>query len=135
MWMRKPGSRRGMPSPRTWRRSKAARPRLRPVPPAGWSALAVKDAVLLRREQERVLTCPRTLRATLLLSPQKSSRPLNIDRGRQRIVLDEFAPRFDHIAHQLGEQFARLVGMLDFDHQQRAGVLVQGGFPQLLRVH
>ena len=62
-------------------------------------------------------------------------RRLNIHRRVKRIVLDEFPARLDHIAHQLGEKLARLVGMLHLYHQQRAGIFVQRGFPQLFGIH
>jgi hypothetical protein len=35
--------------------------------------------------------------------------------GAQRIVLDEFAARLDHVAHQLGEDVVGLVDLLDLD--------------------
>ncbi len=47
----------------------------------------------------------------------------------QRIVLDEFAARLHHVAHQLGEDVVGLVDFLDLDLQQRALVGVQRGFP------
>src|SRR5712672_440983 len=53
----------------------------------------------------------------------------------ERIVLDEFAPRLHQLAHQLGEEIVRLVRMLDFHLQQRAGILIQRGLPQLVGVH
>ena len=65
--------------------------------------------------------------------PAGPGRPgSHVQRGVQRVVLDEFAARLDHIAHQLGEQIVGLVGVLDLHLQQRARVLVQRGFPQLL---
>src|SRR5262245_25952308 len=49
---------------------------------------------------------------------------LDIHARAQRIVLDEFAPRIDHIAHQLGEKLVRLIGMLHLHQQEGAGILV-----------
>src|SRR4051794_35948185 len=60
---------------------------------------------------------------------------LHIDIGAQRIILNEFPPWFNHIAHQLGEDVVGLVDFLDPDLQQRALVGVERGFPELARVH
>ena len=49
----------------------------------------------------------RTLKT--LLEAQAHS---DVHRRVERVVLDEFAARLDHIAHQLGEQLVGLVGML-----------------------
>src|ERR1700687_3343013 len=38
---------------------------------------------------------------------------LHIHIGAERIVLDEFAARLDHVAHQLGEDVVGLVNLLD----------------------
>src|SRR6185437_3827325 len=62
-------------------------------------------------------------------------RRLYVDVGGQRIVLDEFAAGFDHVAHQLGEDVVGLVDLLDLHLQQRASFGVERGFPELLRVH
>src|SRR6478672_465250 len=40
--------------------------------------------------------------------------------GAERIILDEFAARLDHIAHQLGEDVVGLVDLLDPHLQERA---------------
>ena len=47
----------------------------------------------------------------------------------QRVLLDEFAPRFDHIAHQLGEQILGLGDVLDPDLEHGACNGVQRSFP------
>src|SRR5579872_2241977 len=65
-------------------------------------------------------------------SPRRTS---HVHVGAQRIVLDEFAARFDQIAHQLGEDIVGLVDLLDFHLQQRTLVDIEGGFPELVRVH
>src|SRR5947208_3247038 len=63
------------------------------------------------------------------------SSALHVDVGVQRIVLDEFAARFDHVAHQLREDVVGLVDFLDLHLQQRALVGVERGFPELAGVH
>src|SRR3954451_5908401 len=62
-------------------------------------------------------------------------RPSHVDVGAERIILDEFAARLDHIAHQLGEDVVGLVDLLDLHLQQRALVDVERGLPELVRVH
>jgi hypothetical protein len=37
----------------------------------------------------------------------------HVDIGAKRVVLNELAPRLDHIAHQLGEDVVGLVDLLD----------------------
>src|ERR1700721_809759 len=59
----------------------------------------------------------------------------DVDVGAERIFLDEFAARLDHVAHQLGEDGVGLVDFLDLDLQQGALIGVQRGLPQLARVH
>src|SRR3954469_13552022 len=63
------------------------------------------------------------------------SRRSDVHAGGERVVLDEDTPRLDLVAHQLGENVARLVDLLDVDLQERARVGVEGGLPQLVRVH
>src|SRR5437016_2267778 len=59
----------------------------------------------------------------------------NIQCRVQRVVLDEFAPRLDEFAHQLGEEIVGLVGVLDFYQQKRAPIFVERRLPQLIGVH
>src|SRR5690606_10927407 len=56
-------------------------------------------------------------------------------RDRQRVALDELPPRLDLVAHQRGEDLVRLDRVLDLDLHQPAGLRVDGGLPELLRVH
>ena len=53
----------------------------------------------------------------------------------ERVFLDEFAARFDDIAHQPGEDRVGRVGFAFVDPQERAGNGVERRFPQLLGVH
>ncbi|MPL85446.1 hypothetical protein SDC9_31414 [bioreactor metagenome] len=53
----------------------------------------------------------------------------------QRVLLDELAARFDHVAHQLGEDVVGLGHVVDLHLQQGARRGVERGFPQLFRVH
>src|SRR5690606_4325559 len=53
----------------------------------------------------------------------------------QRVVLDELAARFDHVAHQRAEDLGGGDGVLDPHAQQAAGIRVDRGFPQLLGGH
>src|SRR4029077_16566873 len=59
----------------------------------------------------------------------------NVDVGAQRVVLDEFAPRLDHVAPQLGEDVVGLVDLLDLHLQQRTRLGVERGLPELPGVH
>src|SRR5512139_463065 len=52
---------------------------------------------------------------------------LDVDRGAERVFLDEVAPRLDHVAHQLGEDVVGLVDLLDLHLQERAHVGIQRG--------
>src|ERR1700760_4031079 len=61
--------------------------------------------------------------------------PSHVDVGAERIVLDELAARFNHVAHQLGEDVVGLVNLLDLHLQQRARIDIERGFPELLRIH
>src|SRR5665213_1907092 len=68
--------------------------------------------------------------------PKPSRRQAShIQRGVERIVLNEFAARLDHFAHQLDEKIVSLVGMLDLHAQKGPRVFIQRGFPKLFRVH
>src|SRR5688572_15000700 len=61
---------------------------------------------------------------------------LNVEvRDAQGILLDEFAPWFDDIAHEAGEDLVGDVGLCDLDPKERAIGAVQRGLPQLLGVH
>src|ERR1700730_13959365 len=60
---------------------------------------------------------------------------LNIHTRNQRIRLDKHPPRLDLVAHQFVEDRIGLVDLLDVDLEHGAGVGVERGFPQLLRVH
>src|SRR4051812_22511917 len=51
------------------------------------------------------------------------------------ILLDEFAARFDDIAHQAGEDLVGHICLRDLDPQQRPIGGVQSGLPQLLGIH
>src|SRR5882724_2836849 len=62
-------------------------------------------------------------------------RPSHVDVGAERIILDEFAARLDHVTHQLGEDVVGLVDLLDLDLQERALVGVERGGPELFRIH
>src|SRR5689334_3282881 len=53
----------------------------------------------------------------------------------QRVLLDEFAARLDHVAHQRREDLIGADRILDADLQQTSGIRIDGGFPQLLRIH
>ncbi len=60
----------------------------------------------------------------------------NIEVGDlQRVVFDEVATRFDHIAHQGAEDLVGGHCVFDPHLQHPARVGVDGGFPQLLGVH
>src|SRR6476619_2776408 len=56
-------------------------------------------------------------------------------RDAQRIVLDELAAGFDHVAHQPGEDLVGDIGLRDFNAEQRAVGGVERRLPQLLGVH
>ena len=49
----------------------------------------------------------------------------------QRVLLDELAARFHHVAHQLGKDVIGLGQIIDLHLQQRPRLGVEGGFPQL----
>ena len=49
--------------------------------------------------------------------------------------MDELPARFDHLPHQRREHVLGLVGVGYPDLQERAGARIEGGFPELLRVH
>ena len=91
--------------------------------------------------QRRVLVAGRLDRAREpvaafndVLNGRHGLRPAShVDVGAERIVLDEFAARLDHVAHQLGEDVVGLVDLLDLHLQQRARVGVERGFPELAR--
>ncbi len=69
------------------------------------------------------------------------ARPLSIaptsdvDAGGERVLLDKLAARLDDVAHQLGEDVVGLVDRLHVDLQQRTGVCIERGFPELVGVH
>src|SRR3546814_3179364 len=59
-------------------------------------------------------------------------RTLDVEIGdRQRIFLNELAARLHHIAHQLGENLVRQIGLTDLHLQHRAVRLIERGFPKL----
>ena len=45
---------------------------------------------------------------------------------RRELVLDEFAARLDHVAHQLGEDVVGLVDLLDLDLYSNAAITYSG---------
>src|SRR6201998_2080981 len=79
--------------------------------------------------------------ATLLqhsknLKPEGLSYSLDIEIYYfESVVFDEFAARFDVFTHERGENIFCGDGVFELHLQQRAGVRVHGGFPQLLGVH
>ena len=50
--------------------------------------------------------------------------------GAERIVLDEFAARFDHVAHQLGEDVVGLVDLLDLAPAAASARWCRAWFPR-----
>src|SRR5215213_11206193 len=61
---------------------------------------------------------------------------LNVQIGdAERVLLDELAPRLDHVAHQLAEEVVGVGRVLDLDLEQRAHVAVERRLPKLLRGH
>src|SRR5215469_12031973 len=74
-------------------------------------------------------------KASPRLRVKSSYWQLHIQRRVERVVLDEFAPGLDDVAHELGEEVVGLVGVLDLDEQERARVLVERRLPELLGVH
>src|SRR3974390_967973 len=69
------------------------------------------------------------------LSGIRPCQSLDVDTRRKRILLNEYSARLDFVAHQFGEQHFRLVRLLNLHLQERTGVHVERGFPELLRVH
>src|SRR5438094_7729254 len=59
----------------------------------------------------------------------------HIHARRERIPLDEFAPRVDQVAHQLSEDVVGFLAFLHLHLQQRARVGVERGLPELAGVH
>ena len=53
----------------------------------------------------------------------------------QCVVFDEFAPRFDLVAHQHGADFVGFDSVVDADLQQGARFRIHGGFPQLFGIN
>src|SRR6266487_1388678 len=53
----------------------------------------------------------------------------------QRVVLDELAARFDVFAHERRENIFSRDGILQLHPEERAGLRVHGGFPELRRIH
>src|SRR4051812_30774092 len=51
------------------------------------------------------------------------------------VLLDELAPRLDHVAHQHGEEAIGLRGVVDAHLLQRPGRRVHRGLTQLVGVH
>src|SRR5215469_14716924 len=99
--------RREQPSPRTWRRSKAMRRKSHPELPAGWSAQRPVYKPVTKGFSRAGATRGADVRGVstrdALTTQMTTYFTLNIHRRGKRIVLDEFAPGLDHIAHQLGE--------------------------------
>ena len=53
----------------------------------------------------------------------------------QRILLNKVAPRLHNIAHQLGKDLIRQIGLRNFNAQQRPIIGIKRCFPQLLGIH
>src|SRR6516162_8857035 len=53
----------------------------------------------------------------------------------ERVFLDKLATRFDLIAHQLGENFLRLLNRRDLNLEHRTRLGIHGGVPELGGVH
>ena len=53
----------------------------------------------------------------------------------QRVVFDEFTPRFDLVAHEDGEDAVGFDGVFDADLEHGAFFGVDRRFPELFRVH
>src|SRR4051794_2551463 len=53
----------------------------------------------------------------------------------QRVLLDELAPWFNHVAHQLDEDVVGVVHLADLHLQQRARLAVERRLPELVLVH
>lgn len=51
------------------------------------------------------------------------------------VLLDELPAGFHHVAHELREHLVRGIGVFDAHLKKCAHVRVEGGFPELLRVH
>ena len=56
-------------------------------------------------------------------------------RDRQRVILNELAPRLHDVAHRLDEHVGGLVDLADFDLQQGVGVAVEDRLSELILVH
>ena len=69
----------------------------------------------------RPLPAPFALAAFATALPLAAS---DVDGRAQRIVLDEFASRLDHVAHQLSEDVVGFVDFLDLHLQQRSVFVV-----------
>src|ERR1043166_6098552 len=77
-----------------------------------------------RETRECELGCSRTARKMRALHETKSDiQVLHIE----RVVFDEFAAGFDGVAHQHGEDFVGLDGVVDADLQERARVGIHRG--------
>src|SRR6185437_16579580 len=70
-----------------------------------------------------------------LRANEKRRRGVHVDIVGERIVLDEFAARLDHVTHQLGEDVVGLVDLLDLHLQERARLGIERGLPELIGVH
>ena len=68
------------------------------------------------------------------LKTQTAIFPLNVELCILCICLDEAAAGLDLVAHQDGEGFIGLFGILDGDLHDDAVVGVHGGLPELFRV-
>lgn len=56
-------------------------------------------------------------------------------RHAQRVLLDEFAARFDDVAHEPREDLVGDIGLRDLDLEERAVLRIERGFPELLGIH
>ncbi len=72
---------------------------------------------LFRRKQSLVSGTPFTILLRKMVPLRRFAREerSNIHAGSERVVLDEFAARFDFVAHQLVEDGVGLVDLLDAD--------------------
>jgi len=98
------------------------------------------DAILFRREKAppffiRTSNVKRlALHGPSLPWVRKQASHVQIG-DAQRVVLDEFAARFDNIAHQFDEKILGLIAFPDLDLQQGPRVPVERRLPELIRVH
>src|ERR1700682_5049979 len=53
----------------------------------------------------------------------------------ERVGLDEFAPRLDHVAHEAREDVVGVLALLDLHLKDGARIEVERGVPELARVH